>query len=120
MKFKLDENLSVEVAKLIKSYHHDVPTVFDEKLNGQPDAEIFKKCIGEARCLITLDLDFADVTRFNPKKNHGIIVIRLPKNSSHSYLISMIKQTLEAVKTMEVTSQLWVIEPGRIRIHQTE
>src|SRR5260370_26797629 len=39
---------------------------------------------GENRCLVSLDLDFADVVRFPPHRTSGIAVLRLPHGASLS------------------------------------
>ncbi|HVY91525.1 MAG TPA: DUF5615 family PIN-like protein [Bryobacteraceae bacterium] len=76
MKFKLDENLGSRTAGLIGEAGHDVQTVSDEKLNGAEDVRLYEVCASEDRCLITLDLDFADVVRFPPRAGAGIAVLR--------------------------------------------
>ena len=40
MKFKVDENLPVEVAHLLTDAGHDAITIYDEKLGGADDDEI--------------------------------------------------------------------------------
>jgi len=76
-------------------------------------------CCGEQRCLVTLDLDFADVTRFPPEKSDGIVVIRVPKNPSILLLKKLINQLLQSLSNMPVENSLWIVEVGRIRIHQS-
>jgi len=44
-----------------------VETIAQEKLSGTSDERLFEICIAEGRCLISLDLDFADVVRFPPR-----------------------------------------------------
>lgn len=39
MRFKVDENLPVEAADLLRQHAHDALTV-NQQLNGQPDARI--------------------------------------------------------------------------------
>lgn len=36
--------------------------------------------------MVTLDLDFSDVTRFPPAQANGIVVIRVPRNPSLTLL----------------------------------
>jgi hypothetical protein len=67
-----------------------------------------------------LDLDFADVSRFPPDQTAGIAVIRVPKNPTLPLLESLISQFLHALNTTSVNKQLWIIEIGRIRVHQFE
>ena len=61
MRFKLDENLPIELAELFRRSGHDAQTVFDEELAGAEDAEIASVCIRERRAIVTLDMDFADI-----------------------------------------------------------
>ena len=63
MKFKLDENIPLDLARLLGSLGHDVDTVPQEALTGRPDSVVWS-CAQEAeRLLITQDLDFADLRR---------------------------------------------------------
>ena len=68
MRFKLDENFGSRSARLFPEAGHDVETVAGEGLSGATDELIFETCIRENRCLLSLDLDFADVIRFPPHK----------------------------------------------------
>lgn len=120
MKFKLDENFGRRTQQLFQTAGHDVQTVRDENLQGNPDQSIFDHCCREQRCLVTLDLDFTDVTRFPPIKTAGIAVIRVPKNPTLPLLESLIRQFLYALNTSSVNKQLWIVEVGRIRVHQAD
>ncbi len=77
-------------------------------------------CCHEQRCLVTLDLDFADVIRFPPGQAKGIVVIRVPQNPSLPLLQQLVCLFLEASTTMPVDGKLWVVETGRIRVHESE
>lgn len=120
MKFKLDENFGKRTQQLFRVAGHDVQTVREERLQGSPDQSIFEHCCREQRCLVTLDLDFSDVTRFPPNQTAGIAVIRIPRNPSLTVLESLIRQFLFTLNTTAINSQLWIIEIGRIRVHQPE
>jgi predicted nuclease of predicted toxin-antitoxin system len=119
MKFKLDENFGVRTQRLFRESNHDVETVRDENLQGAPDERLYSTCCLEQRCLVTLDLDFADVTRFPPKATGGIVVIRVPRNPSLTLLEDLIRQLLRFAIDRSVVGQLWIVEPGRVRLHQT-
>ena len=118
MKFKLDENFGTRTQRIFESAEHDVHTVHQELLQGSPDQRLYEICCHEQRCLVTLDLDFADVTRFPPQQAGGIVVIRVPRNPSISLLETLVKQFLQTAKQMSVAQRLWIVEVGRIRIHQ--
>ncbi|MFA6568238.1 MAG: DUF5615 family PIN-like protein [Victivallales bacterium] len=120
MKFKLDENFGNRTQKLFRDAGYDVETVLSEKLGGCEDRKIFEVCCNEQRCLVTFDLDFSSPIRFSPDLCDGIIIIRLPRNPSLETLEHLIKQTLTALKEIPFNSDLWIVEFGRIRIHQRE
>ena len=120
MKFKVDENFGTRTQQLFHVAGHDVQTVRDQGLQGCSDQHLYKVCCAEQRCLVTLDLDFADVARFPPAQAKGIIVIRVPRNPSLALLEQLVRQFLQALTQMPVEKKLWIGEIGRIRIHQSE
>ncbi|MEK6728745.1 MAG: DUF5615 family PIN-like protein, partial [Planctomycetota bacterium] len=117
MKFKLDENFGSRTQEIFRAAGHDIQTVRSQKLQGCLDQNLYEVCCKEQRCLVTLDLDFADVTRFPPNTTSGIVVIRTPRNPSIVLLEQLVRQFLQALAQMPVEKKLWVVEVGRIRIH---
>ncbi len=119
MKFKLDENFGKRTERVFEEAGHDVQTVRQEALQGSADRHLFDVCTEEQRCLITLlHLDFADVTRFPPAKTGGIVVIRTPRNPSLPLLETMIQKFLSTLEQMPLDRDPWIVEVGRIRVHQ--
>ena len=57
MKFKIDENLPVEVADALRQAGHDALTVHDQQLTGRPDLDVAAVCRAEGRVLVSLDTD---------------------------------------------------------------
>lgn len=120
MKFKLDENFGTRTQNIFKSFGHDVHTIREEALQGAPDQKIYQVCCDEERCLVTLDLDFSDVVRFPPHHTAGIAAIRFPRNPSLPLLENLVRQFLQMLEKQSINKQLWIIEVGRIRIHQSD
>ena len=120
MKFKLDENFGTRTQRLFHAAGHEVQTVREEGLQGCSDQHLYEVCCAEQRCLVTLDLDFANVMRFPPAETNGIAVVRVPRNPSLALLEQLIRQFLQAFTQMSVEKRLWIVEVGRIRIHQSE
>jgi len=54
MKFKIDENLPIEVAEILVNAGHDAVTVWDEHLVGASDTAIAAACLEEKRLMIFL------------------------------------------------------------------
>lgn len=119
MKFKLDENLGTRTGNLFLAQGYQVETVRGEGLGGRPDQDLYEACCAEGRCLVSLDLDFSDVTRFPPGPTGGIVVMRVPRNPTLALLENMVKQFFRMLSQGSVQKQLWIIEPGRIRVHQS-
>ena len=117
MKFKLDENFGTRTQHIFRDAGHDVKTVREESLQGVSDQRLYEVCCAEQFCLVTLDLDFADITRFPSEQTGGLVVIRVPKNPSLSLLERLVRQFLQAASQMPVEGELWIVEVGRIRIH---
>ena len=120
MKFKLDENFGTRTQRLFHAAGHEVQTVREEGLQGCSDQHLYEVCCVEQRCLVTLDLDFANVMCFPPAETNGIVVVRVPRNPSLALLEQLIRQFLQAFTQMSVEKRLWIVEVGRIRIHQSE
>ena len=120
MKFKLDENFGTRTREIFRAAGHNAQTVRDEGLQGCSDQYLYEVCCTEKRCLVTLDLDFADVMRFPPTEANGIVVIRIPRNPSLTLLERLVRQFLQALTQMSIENRLWIVEVGRIRIHQSE
>lgn len=116
MQFKLDENLGSRLVPVFEEHGHTVDTVMDEGLCGARDTLIYKACLQESRTLVTLDLDFSDPNRFPPGPTNGIVILR-PKRPLMSLIQGLLKEALRALATEEITGSIWIVEPGRIRVH---
>jgi predicted nuclease of predicted toxin-antitoxin system len=120
VKFKLDENFGTRTLGVFRSHGHDAQTVAAEGLQGCADQRLYDICCVERRCLVTLDLDFGDVIRFPPAASNGVVVIRVPRNPSAALLEQLVQQFLDHLSKMAVDGSLWIVELGRIRIHESE
>ena len=81
MRFKIDENLHVDAAELLRQHRHDAMTVHEQGLQGGADADIANVCPQEGRAVMTLDLDFSAVRHYPPADSQGLIVLRLNDQS---------------------------------------
>ena len=115
MKFKIDENLPVEVAELLCEVGHDALTVNAQELMGSPDLDLAEICKTEDRILVTLDTDFADLRLYPPEKHAGLLVLRLGKQDK-AHVLSVFRRILQVLNEEPITGQLWIIDETRIRI----
>ena len=68
MRFKLDENVPVQLKRLFTESGHDAETVVDEGMRGAPDREVAAACLAEERVLLTQDLDFSDIRTYPARR----------------------------------------------------
>lgn len=116
MQFKLDENCDPRWQAPLIAAGHTVASVFDEGLRGADDEAIASACRREGRCLITADLDFAQLLDFPPENFSGFSVLR-HSQPTLAGLRGLIEQVVLAVAKESPSGRLWIVEPGRIRIH---
>lgn len=118
MKFKLDENIPVSMVRTLQGHGHDVLTAAAQGLSGAADSIIAKRLRAEGRCFVTLDLGFGDVRAYPPQEYAGIVVIR-PQRQDRDAVLSLAEILLKGLaREGPPAERLWIIEPGRIRIHE--
>jgi len=117
MKFKIDENLPIEAAEMLRQAGHDVLTVFDQNMSGEADAQIALVCQSEGRVIVSLDLDFADIRTYPPRDFAGLIVLRL-KQQDKIHVLWIFERLLKALSSEPVEKRLWIVDENRIRIRE--
>jgi predicted nuclease of predicted toxin-antitoxin system len=118
VKIKLDENLPLALQNGLAARGHDVHSVFDEDLAGEPDERIWEACSAEERFLITQDLDFSDARKYRPGTNAGIMILRLVDDSREN----LIRVVLQAFTEQDIGSferALVVVSDVKIRIRRS-
>jgi predicted nuclease of predicted toxin-antitoxin system len=115
MNFKIDENLPVEVAELLREAGHDALTVDEQMLSGSSDVDLAQVCKTEERILVTLDTDFADLRLYPPEKYTGLLVLRLGTQDK-VHVLSVFRRILQVLKEESIKGHLWIVDKTRIRI----
>jgi hypothetical protein len=118
LKLKLDENLGRRGAELFRAAGHDVATVPEQNLAAADDTKVIAVCAREGRCLVTLDLDFANPRVFKPSDYAGIAVLRYPPRPGASELRTLMVTLRDALSRSDVAGKLWIVEPGRVREYE--
>ena len=115
MKFKIDEDLPVEAAVIFREQGLEAATVGDESVSGADDEAIANLLRSEKRILVTLDLDFGNISAYRPEEYFGIIVLRL-KSQDKPTVLSYIRRVAAAVEQRNPHGQLWIVQHDRIRV----
>jgi len=116
-RFKLDENLPRDAEALLRKAGHDVHTVLDEQLGGNPDPRVFDATQAEGRILLTFDQDFSDIRVYPPANHTGIWVLR-PHTQSIDNTLALLSAALLVLETEPTQGRLWIVEPDRVRIRE--
>jgi predicted nuclease of predicted toxin-antitoxin system len=116
MKLELDENLGELGRDVQTAQGHDVSTVAMQRMSGSTDVALYQACRIESRVLITLDRDFGEVLRFPPEDSAGIAILDCRGRLSPSAIHARINEL--AVVLAIFSGQLWIVEPGRVRVHE--
>jgi predicted nuclease of predicted toxin-antitoxin system len=114
VKFKLDENLPVELAADLRGMGHDTDTVGEEGLRGASDPAVVDAASAAGRTLLTLDKGIADVRRYPAEKHAGVVLFR-PDTSGRRAVIAFVRERLQKIVEMDLEGRLTVVGPSRVR-----
>lgn len=120
MKFKLDENLGPSMREVFIRRGHDCLMVREQALGGAVDARVFAATVSEDRILVTMDHDFGNVLIYPPGRTAGIAVLNPPGTVSRTLLRDLAEALLVALEQRSIRGKLWIVEPSRIREHESE
>ena len=115
MEFKIEENLPIEVAELLRQAGYGAATVLEQNLGGRADSDVASVCQREGFALVTLDMDFADIRAYSPEEYPGIIVLRL-KQQDKPHVLEILTRLMQVLPVEPLEQHLWIVEERRVRI----
>jgi len=74
----------------------------------------------ERRALVTLDHDFGHVLRFPPAQSAGLVILEVGPRADSDALIARIRDLIALLEARPLGSELWIVEPGRLRVRQSQ
>ena len=116
-RFKLDENLALDIETELRVAGHDVKTALQQSLGGGNDSALLAACRTEGRILVTFDLDFADIRTYPPAEQPGIWVLR-PATQSVGDTLEALRTAVELLQEEPAASRLWIVQRGRVRVRE--
>jgi predicted nuclease of predicted toxin-antitoxin system len=117
VKFKIDENLPMEAATLLRGAGHDALTVHDQGLRGAFDPKLREVCLAEGRIPVTFDLDFSDLRTY--RDTPGCILLRL-RRQDRDHVLRVLQQILPMLEPSRLANSLWIVEEARVRIRESQ
>jgi predicted nuclease of predicted toxin-antitoxin system len=115
MRIKLDENMPLSLAALLRSAGHNVSTVPEENLSGEGDPLVLETAIKEGRLLMTFDADFGDICAYPVGSHAGVVVFRL-----HDQRWAVLKEPAERLLVSglleRIEQGIAIVDENRIRV----
>ena len=119
MKIKLDENLPLRLANLLKDLGHDVCTVHEERLVGHNDREIWEAAQSELRFLLYPRFGFLRLAAVCSGSHYGILLIRLHSPNRRS-LVARIAELFQKENVADWVRCFVVATERKIRVLKPE
>jgi predicted nuclease of predicted toxin-antitoxin system len=119
MRLKVDENVHPAAAEHLIARGHNAATVWDENLRGSDDEVIARVCREEGRALLTLDMGFANIRRYQPRDYSGLIVLRLHSQARESVLAA-VDRLEPMLHGKGPRGRLWIVTETDVRIRGGE
>lgn len=115
MRIKIDENLPLPIAQVLRSVGHDVHSVYDENLAGASDSTVWTEAQREQRFFVTQDIDFSDTRMFSAGSHFGILLIRL-HTPSRIALINRLSSVFELENVESWARCFMVVTDRKVRV----
>jgi len=115
VKLLLDENLSPRHANILRDLGHHAVSVVACGLSGADDSVVRASAIKGERILVTLDADFANVSRYPPANSPGVLRLRIHP-ATEGAIDALLRSTIPRLVGMNLKGKLVVADSKRIRI----
>jgi predicted nuclease of predicted toxin-antitoxin system len=117
MRFLVDEDLPRSTGGLLRRYGHEAVDVRDIGLRGAQDPQIASYAQRQELCLVTGDFDFSDVRNYPPGDYSGLVVLKLPRTATASFILNLLESFLRQEDlVIHIGGKLAIVEPGRVRL----
>lgn len=117
IRIKLDEDMSPYVAEPLIASGHEVYTVVEQGWSGLADDAIWSRLQAAQALLITADKGFGDIRRFPPGEHHGILLLRVQRESIVEYR-ALVERVVKQISLEELRGNVSVANYRGIRIRR--
>ena len=102
---------------MIADFDHDSVDVRDIGMAASSDEQIAEYARSKGLCLLTADLGFGDVRRYPPSRHVGVVILRLPRHATTSFILRLLSSFLRREEILlKLEGKLAVVEAGRVRL----
>ncbi|HET6520477.1 MAG TPA: DUF5615 family PIN-like protein [Geminicoccaceae bacterium] len=115
MRFLVDVNLSVEVARWLRGQGHDAIHLDEVGLSRLPDEEIVARAAAEGRIVVTRDLDFGAIVTGAGAHPVSVVTFRLTSGRP-ARVIPRLDRALRDHASALAAGAVVVVEEARFRV----
>jgi len=119
MKIKLDENMPAALGSILLGLGHDADTVPQEGLRGSDDSAVWRAAQEADRFLVTQDLDFSDLRRYQPGSHAGLLLVRL-REPGRSALALRVRAAFEGEDVESWRGCFVVLTDHKVRVRRPQ
>lgn len=117
-KFVIDEDIARSTASILADAGHEIIEIRDHGLRAAEDEKIFRFAQSKKAVLLTGDSGFGNLTKFPLGRHHGILIAHFPNELPVREINRQILLALSQIKDTDLSKNLTIIEPGKIRIRR--
>lgn len=117
MRIKVDEDLPLAVAVVLREKGYEASTVREQGMGGSDDAPLWEAVQEKGQVLITADKGFGDIRHHPPGSHHGVILLR-PDEDGIRPLLELVDRLLEDRPLQSFEGTVTVVNPKGIRVRR--
>ena len=117
-KFVIDEDIARSTGNLLADAGHEIIDIRDQGLRGAEDDKIFRFAQSKKAILLSGDVGFGNLKKFPLGRHHGILIAHFPNELPTQEINRQILHALSQLKDTDLSRNLTIIEPGKIRIRR--
>ncbi|HEV8310219.1 MAG TPA: DUF5615 family PIN-like protein [Methylomirabilota bacterium] len=114
----MDEDLPRSLVTTFREAGIYAEDIRDVGLRGSSDDEVLRYATSRGLVLLTADLGFGNILRFPLGSHAGVVVARLPNDVLTATLNRTVLAAIQSLSDQEISGNLIVLEPGRIRLRR--
>ncbi|MDO8586585.1 MAG: DUF5615 family PIN-like protein [Armatimonadota bacterium] len=115
---KIDEDLPLAVAGILREAGYDAASVLDEKMGGWKDDAVWRIVQSEHRLLVTADKGFADTRSYPPGTHSGIVLLR-PDQDGARPTTDLIRDLVASHNLSDFAGAIVVVTARGIRVRRS-
>jgi predicted nuclease of predicted toxin-antitoxin system len=114
VKLLIDADLPYSLGRELGARGHDVFDARGLLPQPAPDEMVYQRAVQDGRILLTRDLDFSNILRFQPKAPVGIVILRL-RMLSPAEVLTSVENLFKQLTQQQLQGAITIVQPGRYR-----